>query len=331
MKCDIRSVLAALPRAANSQLTLSWSIIWLAQRSISRNLSKTIQQRRIKTCLRALYYIPGAIRDILASYAVGRHYCLEILPLLNSPESLEIIDELWDSPNDDVSLSVRCAAAVVAAFMITPPVCELEHFLPPNIRFIGDEDVGKQFLAKRLCVGASQSKPWSDTVRLRIIVRFIEDIKDTLGFMSTQWWTADITDAIRRERQALYDVRHTEDYRIGRGTFDQHGNRAEPEFVPAAQQDLIELTLEILARDSVATAAREPREEFRQACHQLRHMVSERTQQQARARTQAFSELSPRALEAYVQMQAAATNQGVRRGLEPVIQSLTVPVPSAAE
>jgi hypothetical protein len=321
VKCDIRTVLAALPRAANSQLTLSWSIIWLARRAIDRNLPKAIQQRRIKTCLRALYYIPGAIRDILASYAAGKHYCLEILPLLNSPESLEIIDELWDSPNDDVSLSVRCAAAVVAAFMITPPVCELEYFLPPNIRFIGDEDIGKQCLDRRLGVGTSKSQPWSDTVRLQNIVRFIEDIKDTLGFMTTQWWTADIANAIFQERRALFDVRHTEDYRIGRGTFDQHGNRASPEFVPAAQQDLITLTLEILARDSVTTAAREQREVFRQACHQLGHIVSEHTQQQARARTQAFSEL----------MQAAATHQVVRRGLEPITQSLNAPVPGAAE
>ena len=106
-RSNIRSVLAALPGAANSHLTLSWSIIGLAQRAMTKNLSKPIQQRRIKTCLRVLYYVPRAIRDTLAPYAASKHYCLEILPLLNSPESLDIIEELWDSPNDDVALSVR--------------------------------------------------------------------------------------------------------------------------------------------------------------------------------------------------------------------------------
>ena len=122
VRLDIRPVLATLPGPANSHVPLSWSIIWLAQRGVTRNLSKPIQQRRTQTSLRALYHIPGAIRDILASYAAGTHFCLEMLPLLNSPESLEVIHELWDTLNDDIALSVRCVAAVVTAFMITPRV-----------------------------------------------------------------------------------------------------------------------------------------------------------------------------------------------------------------
>jgi hypothetical protein len=324
-RSDIRSVLAALPGAGNSHLTLSWSIIGLAQRVPTRNLSEHNQQRRTQTCLRALYYIPGAIRDMLASYSAGKHYCLEILPLLNSPESLEIIEELWDSSNDDVALSVRCAAAVVPAFMITPPRSVLEYFLPPDVRFIGDEYVGQRFLANRLRVGGFQKQLRGDSARLQNVVRFLKDIRDTVGFMTTHWWTTDIATSIRRESQALFDVRHTEDYRNGRGIFNQHGNRACPEFVPAAQQDLITLTLEILAQDTVATAAWEQCEAFREECHHLEHVVSEHARQQAQVQSQSFSVLSTGVLEAWArrQMQAADTIRMVKYPLEPVLETLS--------
>ncbi|KAI9442053.1 hypothetical protein BJY52DRAFT_1318841 [Lactarius psammicola] len=65
--------------------------------------------------------------------------------------------------------------------------------------------------------------------------------------MNTPWWTSN---AIRQERRALFEMRHSIGYRLGRGMFDQQGDRASPAFVPAVQQDLISLTLEILARDS---------------------------------------------------------------------------------
>ncbi|KAN0130553.1 hypothetical protein V8E53_011639 [Lactarius tabidus] len=210
-------------------------------RAITSNLSKPIQQKRTQACLRALYYIPRAIRDLLASYAAGKHFCLEILPLLNSPESLEIIDELWDTPNDDIALSVRCAAAAVAAFMITPPRHLLDNFVTPDIGFIGfigDDDIGQDFLAERLRVGDDGDRivtlaysPRSDSARLQNIPRFLSDITNTLRYMKTQWWTSDEADSIRRERQSS----------------------------ARAEQDLITLTLEILARDPVFTAGRPQR------------------------------------------------------------------------
>ncbi|KAI9449827.1 hypothetical protein BJY52DRAFT_1359353 [Lactarius psammicola] len=120
-----------LPEPTNSHPPLPWSIIRLAQRAIASNFLKFVQQRRTQTCLRALYYIPGAIRDVLAP----KHYRMEVPPFPNSPESQEVIDELWDTPNDDVELSVRCATAVVAAFM-TLPRRTLGKFVTRKIRFI---------------------------------------------------------------------------------------------------------------------------------------------------------------------------------------------------
>jgi hypothetical protein len=336
---NIRPVLAALPGPANSRVPLPWSIIQLVQRGITSNLSKPIQQKRTQACLRALYFIPGAIRDLFASYAAGKHFCLEILPLLNSPESLEIIDELWNTPNDDVALSVRCAAAVVAAFMITPPRRTLDTFVAPTVGFIGDNNAGKQFLAKRLRVGpkadggvAPGFQHNSDTARLQNIVCFLTDLKDTLQFMNTQWWASDDAESIRRERMGLFDKRHTEDYILGHGTFDQQGNRASPAFVSAAQQDLITLTLEILARDPVASAATLQREAFRDLCTRLEQEAKaqtraptpsrRRTQAQAHVLLESREELEALALR---QMQAADSMEMVKRALEPVLQDILQP------
>lgn len=59
-------VLATLLSPATFHDQLPWSIFQLSQR--------------------ALYYIAGEIRDVLAPYAAGTHYCPEILLLLNSIE-----------------------------------------------------------------------------------------------------------------------------------------------------------------------------------------------------------------------------------------------------
>ena len=81
----------------------------------------------------------------MAHHYVREYLCLVALPLLNSPESLKIIDELWDSPNGDVALSVWCAAAVVAAFIITPPRSTLNTFVSPTVGFVGHNNIGEQF------------------------------------------------------------------------------------------------------------------------------------------------------------------------------------------
>ncbi|KAN0132401.1 hypothetical protein V8E53_009827 [Lactarius tabidus] len=206
----IRAVLAVLPGPTSFHAPLPWSIIRLAQRAITSNLSEPIGPQRIKACLKALYYIPGATRDLLAPYAAGKYYFLEILPLLNSIESLEIIDELWDTPRDDVALSVRCTAAVVYSFMITPPRRTLENFLPPSVSFIGNTQEGKQFLSRRLVgadTGASDSIPpdselHSDNARLQNLGRFLRDIKSMLGYIDMPWWTTDSAQSIHKERRA---------------------------------------------------------------------------------------------------------------------------------
>ena len=291
---NIRPVLADLPRPRGFDAPLPWSIIRLARRSITSDLSKPIQQKRTQACLRALYFIPGAIRDVLAVYAAKKYHCPKILPLLNSPESLEVIDELRkksNDSNDDVALSVRCAAAVVAAFIITPPSISLDSYSVTDGLKWG-EGPGRQFLEARLRddpdaspdttldaapditldaapdvtpdAAPDAAPPFdlnSDTARLQNITRFLTDIKYTLQDMNQQPWQPDSAESILR--QELFKKRHTREYVDGKGMFDQPGNRTSLAFVPAAQQDLITLTLEILARDPVANAETPQREAFR--------------------------------------------------------------------
>ena len=273
----IRTVLAVLPGPTSFHVPLPWSIIRLADRAITSNLSEPIGPQRIKASLRALYYIPGAIRDLLAPYAAGKFYCSQILPLLNTVESLEIIDELWDNPGDDVALSVRCAAAVVYSFMITPPRRELEALLPRGVSFIGNTEEGKQFLSRRL-VGADpgasvpispDSELHSDNERLQNLTRFLKDIKTMLGNIEMPWWATDSAQLIHKERGALFHARNKEEYRIGGDIFEQHGDRASAAFVPAVHQDLVALTFEILKRDPVAGAALSHSEALQNAYEEL--------------------------------------------------------------
>ncbi|KAH9016599.1 hypothetical protein EDB85DRAFT_2205065 [Lactarius pseudohatsudake] len=113
----------------------------------------------------------------------------------------------------------------------------------------------------------------------------------------------------------------------GHGTFDQDRNRESPAFVPAAQQDLIVLTLEILARDPVKKVATPRNDAFREAYKQfkkealtqalMRAQVLMRAQTRAPPQSQADYETRAR-----IRAQAADSSDMVKRALGPVLQSL---------
>ena len=269
-----RVVLAALPGPTTFHEQLPWSIVQLSQRAITNGLSEYVQQRRTQACLKALYYIPGAIRDVLAPYAAGAYYCLELLPLLNSPQSLSLIEELWDTANDDVALSVRCVTAVIAAFIITPPVPVLEKFLPQGARFIGREAPGSDFLSRRLPL--NENREDDDSTRLQNIVHFLKDIKVALSSMDAVSWMRPDTrevllEKVRAEREVLCESRHSAEYRSG--IFKAHGDRTSSAFVPAVQHDILAVTLEILTRDSVSGAAQVQRDAFHETFSELETSV----------------------------------------------------------
>ncbi|KAH8983791.1 hypothetical protein EDB86DRAFT_2965434 [Lactarius hatsudake] len=201
----------------------------------------------------------------------------EILPLLNSLESLEIIKELQTKSNDDVSIPVRCVAAVVAAYMITSSP-------PPNALFIGDHDSGKQFLNKRLRIDGDGSVAHGyhrDSARVQNIVCFLTDIRETLGNLNKQWWASKNWNLIRKERAELFRTRRnhhdTEKYTTDDHKFDHweqlEGNRMSPGFMSAAQLDLITLTLEILVRDPITDATDSQRKKLEDAYKEFKNVA----------------------------------------------------------
>jgi hypothetical protein len=94
-----------------------------------------------------------------------------------------------------------------------------------NFCFIGNDDTSRQFLAQRLRVGADvnggtalEHQPSGDSAGLQNIVRFLTDIKDTLWYTNTQWWTSDYADSIRGESRALLEVHHMAEFCSGQGS-----------------------------------------------------------------------------------------------------------------
>ncbi|KAH8995455.1 hypothetical protein EDB92DRAFT_207024 [Lactarius akahatsu] len=269
---QIRNVLAALPGPVGFHPSLPWSIIQLAQRAIKSKLPES--KPRTVACLKALYYIPGAIRDLLAPYAAEKKHSSKILPLLDSPESLEIINELQQkASDDDIAIPVRCVAAVIAAYVITSP--------PKTPSFIGGHESGKNFLKRRLHIdgdGGAAPEYRSDSARrLQNIVYFLRDIRETLGNFNRQWWTSNSGELIRKERIELFTTRrsHTKEYSADDRKFDQQleGDRGSPGFVSAAQLDLITLTLEILVRDPITDATHLQRDALRAACEEFKKVA----------------------------------------------------------
>ncbi|KAI9434950.1 hypothetical protein H4582DRAFT_1973743, partial [Lactarius indigo] len=208
----------------------------------------------------------------------------------------------------------------------------------PNIRFIWDDNVGKQFLGERLRVdtdadGAIAPEHRSDSARLQNIVRFLTDIKDPLGELNKQWWASSNAEMIRKEHKELFTMRgdHAEEYRTGHGMFDQQlaGDWASPAFIPAAQLDLITLTLEVLARDSVANAARSQCEAFHVAYEEFKQVAFNQAKEQAMEQhlgqplteAQAVSESDQEAL-AWIENQARDSIETAKRALGSVMQTL---------
>ncbi|KAH9053000.1 hypothetical protein EDB83DRAFT_1189560 [Lactarius deliciosus] len=235
---NVRTILAALPGLTGSRYSLPWNIIQLAQKASASKVQTSSQKQTTRlACLRALYHIPGAICDLLALYAAGRYNVPHILPLLNSLESLEIIHELWDVQNDDVMLSVRCAAAVISAFMIDQPHDILQHYVDTDPFIIWDHDRGRQSLANRLHLDADEEGGdydlYRDKARLRNIVQFLADVKLPLRDMyaDRQWWMSDDADWTRRVRQK-FPKTSSDDPRDnnsrGGDIPDQQGSRASP-------------------------------------------------------------------------------------------------------
>ena len=107
--------------------------------------------------------------------------------------------------------------------------------------------------------------------------------------------------------------------------FDQQRNQVSPAFVAAAQQDLITLTLETLARDSVTNAARSQREAFHNITAQLELVGTGEALTQAQIPGNVLLEREWLELLALRPLQVVDRIEMVKVPLEPVLQSLPLP------
>ena len=112
----------------------------------------------------------------------------------------------------------------------------------------------------------------NDGARLQDIVHFLKDINAALSSVDlVSWMRLDpregLLDEIWAERRVLHDSYHTAEYRSG--IFRTHGNRTSLAFIPAAQHDLLAVTLEIVTRDSATGAAQVQRNAFHETFSEL--------------------------------------------------------------
>ncbi|KAH8983819.1 hypothetical protein EDB86DRAFT_223669 [Lactarius hatsudake] len=106
-----------------------------------------------RACFKALYryyiQVHGANRNVLAPYAAGDDHFSEILPLLISLESLEIIGESskWQR---------RTFRLLYRGYRIHdyPSRRMLDSFSTSNVGSVWDDETGKKFLTKQLRDGA---------------------------------------------------------------------------------------------------------------------------------------------------------------------------------
>ena len=125
---DAVSILEEAPNCSKSHSGLYRHITNLLIRSAlpgllpdSKLLPKSVRKERIKTCLEALYFLPGAIKNILrraADKKDDKTVINALSPVLQSVESWRIAERLSTSNrriHPDVTLAAQCVAAVLAS------------------------------------------------------------------------------------------------------------------------------------------------------------------------------------------------------------------------
>ena len=125
---DAVSILEEAPKYSESYSGLNRHITYLLIRSAnpglipdSELLPESVRKERIKICLEALYYLPGAIKDVLrraADKKDNKTVINALSPLLRSVESWHVAERLSTSNrriHPDVTIAAQCVVAVLAS------------------------------------------------------------------------------------------------------------------------------------------------------------------------------------------------------------------------
>ncbi|KAI0270547.1 hypothetical protein BC834DRAFT_967315 [Gloeopeniophorella convolvens] len=286
------------PKELSKGHSLAWSIMELARRAGSAPLSDERRDTRVEVCMRALYYIPGAVHEMLAKFAAREYNCLEILPLINPAKSMSLATRLIDVNDADhaggtpweVQFSAVCVTAIIAAIVITPPK-PLATGLFTGSSHIGDDASVPDAISKRISVqldtqrpnsggaeetGATEgrnisttaevkpvrgrpSSPLMDSARLGNLTAFLREILPYLATLSAE--EQDLKGA-KAAAKSIWLERYSLEY--SESQFNKPlGDRDSPYYFLSLKYDLVKLTLEILTRDPFIQAKDEQQDAFR--------------------------------------------------------------------
>jgi len=277
-----KAILGSLSGPNGFNAMLPWKILQVVEHAADDNHHPLdMRQRRSRACLTALYFLPGAVHDILSAFRHASYPPQLEASLPFTLESWSIAAKLSSHLDDDVSLGARCVAAAIATqttfsdtFRATA-LREDEGYLPILVRQLGvQEHALHAYLAGN-----------GEDIRLANLVSFVWLTVKFVRNMDVSFkaLTATQRNIVLSERERLRAMRFSTTTRswdavagaAGAGADAEAGGawrapssrRISPRLALAVNHDLLRLTLEYLSDPSFYdTPAAEPLHDLREAC-----------------------------------------------------------------
>lgn len=276
-----KAILGSLSGPNGYKTMLPWKILEVVEHANDDNHHPLdVRQRRTGACLTALYFLPGAVHDILSAFRHASSCPAQLeasLPF--TLESWSVAAKLSSHVDNDVALAARCVAAVIATqttFSDTFRATALrddEGYVPILVRQLG---VQEHALHTYLDGNGEDIRLMNLVSFVWLTVKFARNME-----VSFKALTSAQRDVVLAERERLRATRSTwtwdfvdADADAGAGAYDDGGwprsslspRRISPPLSLAVNHDLLRLTLEYLSDPSFYdTPAPELLSDFREA------------------------------------------------------------------
>ncbi|KAI0255006.1 hypothetical protein BJV78DRAFT_1279621 [Lactifluus subvellereus] len=246
-----KAILGSLSGPNGFNKILPWKILEVVEHATDGDhYPLEVRQRRHRTCLNALYFIPGAVYDILSAFCHASYPPRASLP--RSLESWGIAAELSPHIDDDVALGARCVAAVIAThttfsdtFRSTVLREDDGHF-PILVRQFG---VQEHVLHSYLAGNGEDIRLVNLVSFVWLTVKFARNMEASLMALTTGQWDIIVAERARLRSVRSDSTRSWDFQEVGGGkTFFPH--HISPPLALAVNHDLLRLTLEYLSDPS---------------------------------------------------------------------------------
>ena len=275
-----KAILGSLSGRNGYKTMLPWKILEVVEYANDDNhYPLDVRQRRTSACLTALYFLPGAVHDILSAFRHASSYPPQLeVSLPFTLESWSIAAKLSTHVDNDVALAARCVAAVTATqttfsdtFRATA-LREDEGYLPILVRQLG---VQEHALHAYLAGNGEDIRLTNLVSFLWLTVKFARNME-----VSFKDLTAAQRNVVLAERERLRAMRSTWSWDFVDADADADAcaydegwprsslspRRISPPLSLAVNYDLLRLTLEYLSDPSFYdTPAPELLSDFREA------------------------------------------------------------------